>query len=208
MWQRFVPKEARFFDLFAAAASHSAQAAVAFRAMLDDLGAVESHAQKIKALEHQADAVTRQVIEVLHKNFITPIDRSYIHMLASRQDDILDYIDSAAERVYLYELKTAPPPCLALADLAVEGTALIQEAVGLLENLSNAERIMATCAKVGKMETAADQVLRQAVARLFHDEEDLRLVIKLKEIFEIQESVTDRCEDVADAIESIVLEHA
>jgi uncharacterized protein Yka (UPF0111/DUF47 family) len=145
---------------------------------------------------------------LLHKTFITPLDRDDIHSLIKTMDDILDFIDASAQRLYLYQVRTIPDDMKRMADITVESVELVRKAVQLLTNMKNAQDIVSICIEINQLENQADQVLRTAVARLFQDESDIKLMIKLKENYELLETVTDRCEDVANVIESIVLEYA
>jgi predicted phosphate transport protein (TIGR00153 family) len=208
MFARFMPREERFFDLFKDIAEQTSIAAHEFKAMLGDLEHAESRAHTIKELEHRADSITHRTVELLHKTFITPLDREDIHTLISRMDDIMDFIEAASQRVFLYGITEAPPEALALTDICIQATDLIKKAVGDLDNLKNPEQIIRACVEINRLENEADYILRAGMAKLFREEEDVRKLIKLKEIFELLETVTDRCEDVANTIEGIVLEYA
>jgi uncharacterized protein len=147
-------------------------------------------------------------VELLHKTFITPLDRDDIHRLITRMDDILDYIEAASERMYLYDMKSVTPECEQLADLCLRSVENLAECVAHLENLKEPGHIIKHCIEVNRLENEADHILRGAIARLFREESDLKSLIKMKEIYELLETVTDRCEDVANTIEGIVLEYA
>jgi predicted phosphate transport protein (TIGR00153 family) len=208
MFGRLLPREEKFFDLFRQAADLIVDGAKEFRAMLSDLKDIETRAKNIKNIEHRADEVTHRTVELLHKTFITPLDREDIHQLISRMDDILDHIEAASERMYLYDIRVAPPEAIALADICIKSAEDIRHAVNHLENLKNPAEIIKHCVEVNRLENEADHILRSAMAKLFRDEPDTRQLIKLKEIFELLETVTDRCEDVANIVEGIVLEYA
>lgn len=179
-----------------------------FQRMLEYPNEMESRARQIKELENKADDVTHRTMLLLHRTFITPLDREDIHLLIKTMDDILDFIDASAQRLYLYEVRRIPPEMVKLADLTVESVELVRKAVQLLTNLKNGSDLLKICVEINKLENQADHILRTAVAQLFREENDLKLLIKLKEIYELLETVTDRCEDVANVIESIVLEYA
>ncbi len=208
MLRRFIPREGKFFELFEASAEQSVKGAKAFRAMLDDLGNAESHARELKEIEHTCDEITHMTIELLRKTFITPLDRDAIHQLISNMDDIIDNIEDAALRVYQYDLKEATSETKALADICVRSAECIERAVKRLHDLSFTGGIIQECVEINRLENNADNVLSTAKAKLFKEEEDTRQLIKLKEIYELLESVTDCCEDVANIIEGIVLEHS
>ncbi|MBI4703870.1 MAG: DUF47 domain-containing protein [Deltaproteobacteria bacterium] len=208
MLRSLIPREGKFFELFRQSAEQSVKAAHAFRAMLDDLPQAERHAREIKDIEHAGDEITHRTVELLHKTFITPLDRDDIHQLISRMDDILDRLEGASSRVHLYELREATAECKALADICIKSTECIQRAVNRLEDLTFTSGIIQDCVEVNRLENEADAILRTAKTKLFRDEPDTRQLIKLKEIYEFLESLTDRCEDVANIIEGIVLEYA
>jgi predicted phosphate transport protein (TIGR00153 family) len=208
MFGSLVPREGKFFDLFRASSEQIVLGAHAFRAMLDDLSHAESRAREIKAIEHKGDEVAHMTVELLHKTFITPLDREDIHQLICRLDDILDFIDGASLRIHQYDIQSAPPELKALADIAVKSCECVKRAVDKLHDLTFTSGIIQECVEINRLENEADHVLRAAKAKLFKEEPDTRTVIKLKEIFEFLESVTDRCEDVANVIEGIVLEYA
>ena len=203
-----MPREERFFNFFSQSADLILTSAQEFRLMLSDLSKAEEKAHRIKELEHQCDNITHQTVEALHKTFITPLDREDIHNLICKLDDVLDFIDAAATRLHLYELKTVPQEAFELADVCIQSAQSIKEAVNLLSDLKNPQLIKKHCIEVNRLENKADQILRASIAKLFKSEPDLRLVIQLKEILEILETVTDRCEDVANIIDGIVLEYS
>lgn len=202
------PQEKRFFELFEAIASCIIQASEEFAAMLDDLSHAESRAKAIKDIEHKADELTHQTIELLHKVFITPIDREDIHNLVSKLDDVVDFIDASSQRIALYGVTKIPDEGRNLARVCVQSGERVRSAVKGLSNLKQPESILKDCVEINRLENDADQILRIAIAKLFREESDTRTLIKLKEIYELLETVTDRCEDVANIIEGIVLEYA
>ncbi len=208
MFRRLIPREGKFFDLFKQSAALIVEGSKEFCELLNDLPNAESRTRKIKAIEHQADEVTHATVELLHTTFITPLDREDIHQLISRMDDILDFIEAASERILLYGITEAPPLAAELAKLCLLSAENIQQAINELENLKNRSEIIRHCVEINRLENEADQVLRMAMAKLFKEETDTRQLIKYKEIYEILETVTDRCEDVANIVEGIVLEYS
>lgn len=208
MLKSFIPHEGRFFDLFQASADEITSGMDAFRKMLNDLPNRERYAKTIEDHEHKADEITHTTVELLHKTFITPLDRDHIHELITRLDDILDLINAAAQRINLYEVTEVPKEVLELADVCFKSTELIQKSVNGLSDLKRPAELMKACVELNRFENEADQILRVAVAKLFREETDFKSLIKNKEICELLESVTDRCEDVANIIEGIVLEYA
>jgi len=208
MFARLMPHEGRFFTYFAEHAALILQGAIELKAMMDDMGETENRARNIKTLENKADTVTHQTIQLLHTTFITPIDRDEIHRLITKMDDILDLMEDVSQSVFLYDIHRIPDEAKRLADICVACATDVKGAVELLGNMGNAEKIMKICADIDRHETNADKVLRAAMAKLFRSEPDTRELIKLKEIYEHLETVTDKCEDVANIIEGIVLENS
>lgn len=208
MFKSLFPREEKFFDLFQKSADLGVECAKEFQNMLSDLQNIESRSRNIKAIESKADEVTHHTIELLHKTFITPLDREDIYQLISQMDDILDFVEAASERMYLFGLNTTTPEMVALAAICVKSTEAIKKAVYELHDMKNSKDIILHCVEVNRLENEADHVLRAAIAKLFRDEPDTRQLIKFKEIYELLETVTDRCEDVANVIEGIVLDYA
>ncbi len=208
MFGGFLPKEGKFFDLFKGLSTHITEAAIEFRELLAHLDESEKRVRNIKDIEHKGDEITHSTMDLLHETFITPLDREDIHKLVSTLDDVLDFIDAAAQRIFLYEIRHMPNEGRELAEICVQSAQKVQAAVGALDNLKNPEAIKKICVEINRLENEADHILRAAVAKLFREENDIKQLIKLKEIYEILETVTDLCEDVANIIEGIVLEYA
>ena len=209
MFGRFLPRETVFFDLFDKHAALSVLAACEFLTLVSselDTSAI-THYNRIKELEHNADIITHQCVEALHKTFITPIDRDEIHRLIARMDDIIDYIEAAADRMCLYKMKVATPEIKELANILLRAMQETERAIKGLRNLSNAKAIRQSCVIINNLENSADTVLRNAIVRLFEDEPETRTVIKWKEIYEDLENAIDRCEDVSNIIEGVILEY-
>ena len=208
MLGRFLPKEYGFFENFNQMASLCIDACNDFLELLNHPGQFEKYAQKIKATEQHADEVAHHTLALLHKTFITPFDRDDIVHLVKRLDDILDFLDGAAQRLVSYELHDVPPEMKQLLDTTLDSVVCVQKAVSALNDMKHSDMIMKMVVEINRLENVGDQIFRTAVSRLFRDEQDLRKVIKLKEIFELLETATDRCEDVSNVLETIVLEYA
>ena len=208
MFARLMPTEGRFFEMFNEHAGYIVQGSHELAALMARGDDIQNRAYRIESVEKLADKVTHGVIELLHKTFITPLDRDEIHQLITRMDDILDLMEDAAQSVFLYDVKTIPPEAARLADLCVLCSEQVKIAVGLLSNMENAKAILVACDEIDLLESNADHVMRSAIATLFRDEADVKQIIKLRSIFELLETVTDRCEDVANIIEGIVLENS
>jgi predicted phosphate transport protein (TIGR00153 family) len=203
-----LPKEYSFFDFFEDHASKCVEGAHLLRELMGDVGRAESLVPRIKDVEHEGDKITHQTVGTLHKTFITPIDREEIHHLISGMDDILDCIDAASQRILLYEIKEVTPESRELCDVLVKATDQVKEAVAGLRRLKHPAEILKLCVEINRLENEADTTLRKGMARLFKESKDPIHVIKWKDIYELLEEATDRCEDVANIIEGVVLEHA
>ncbi len=208
MFGRLMPTEGKFFDLFNEHADLCVKGAKEMVALMTNFDDLEIRVHAIEAIEKQADKVTHQTIDLLHKTFITPIDRDDIHQLITRMDDILDLLEDAGQTISLYDIKAITPEAKRLAELCLACAEKVSSAVRLLHNMDNSQEILAMCAEIDRLESDADHVMRAAMSKLFRDEPDVRNLIKLKAIYEILETVTDRCEDVANIIEGILVENA
>ena len=208
MLGRLMPREGKFFDLFNAHAERIVEGSRELAAMLGTFTELEAHAQRIDTAERAADKITHETIALLHKTFITPFDRDQIHQLITTMDDILDLIQDVAESIALYDLRRITPEAKQLAEICQMCCERVKTAVGLLTNIKHPEAILKCCEEIDRLESDADRVMRAAMSKLFRDEPDVKQLIKLRTIYELLETVTDRCEDVANIIEGIVLENS
>ena len=208
MFSRLMPREGRFFDLFNAHATQIVEGGRALVLLFTDFEAAAVHAARIDVAEHSADKITHETIALLHKTFITPIDRDQIHQLITNMDDILDLIQDTAESIVLYDIRRTSPEAQQLAQICQMTCERVKTAVGLLSNLRDPEAILKTCEEIDRLESDADRVMRSAMSRLFRVEPDVKQLIKLRSIYELLELITDRCEDGANIVEGIVLEHS
>ena len=208
MLSRLLPKKTEFFGLFSKHAGLCVEGAALLRDLLRDPSDAEAGYQRIHAVEHQADRVCQETMEMLHSSFITPIDRSDIHLLSSRIDDIMDHIEATAQRIWLYEIERPTPEMLEMSENVVRATEAMKAAVDGLGGRVAPEKMRALCVSVKTVEKENDRALRRATARLFKEELDARALIKWKEIYEDVEGAVDRCEDVANVIEGVVLENS
>lgn len=206
-----VPREGKFFEYFNQHASRAAEASNELTLLLSEYSATASRAtriDRINDLEHEADRITHDTAALLHTIFVTPLDRDDIHRIISRMDDVLDLMQDAAESLLLYDVQTVTVHAVELAQLLQNGCERMQAAVALLNNMKNAPEILKLCREIDTMESRADRVMRNAISTLFREEADIRQVIKLKAVYELLEAATDRCQDVADVIESVILQNA
>ena len=203
-----MPTEGKFFDLFNQHADLCVKGSKEMVALMTNFVDLEIRVHAIEAIEKEADKVTYNTIELLHKTFITPLDRDDIHKLITRMDDILDLLEDAGQTISLYDIREITPEAKRLAELCLACAEKVKAAVALLHNMDNSREILAICEEIDRLESDADHVMRAAMSKLFRDEPDVRNLIKLKAIYEILETVTDRCEDVANIIEGIIVENA
>jgi hypothetical protein len=171
----------------------------------------EKYAAEVDTAERAADKVTAEVHRLLHRTFITPIDREQIHSLINRMDDIADLLQDSSEVMSLYNVQNVGEDVVRLSEISVKCCERVQHAVSLLPRLKDpevSEAALKTCEEIDRLESDADRVMRSAMSRLFRDEIDTRELIKLKAIYEHLETISDRCEDVANLIEGIVLENS
>jgi predicted phosphate transport protein (TIGR00153 family) len=203
---RLLPRDEKFFDLFEQQAGHIVSAARVLAELTLDYAAAEDRARHIKDLEHAGDTLTHEVVRRLNTTFVTPIDREDIYALASRLDDVLDLIDAVADRLVLYRIGKPTHGCVAMAGIIVKAAEETDRAVRCLRTLSPFYHKHAV--EVNRLENEADRLLRDELAALFEQETNPIAVIKWKELYETMEAVTDRCEDVVNVIEGIVLKMA
>ncbi|HEU4459365.1 MAG TPA: DUF47 domain-containing protein [Methylibium sp.] len=211
---KLLPRDGNFFELFDQHARYIVEGARAFLALIDgydDPAERERHAAAVIAAEQRADKITHEVNRLLHKTFITPLDREQIHSLINAMDDVLDLLQDTTETMSLYDVRRMTEETRQLGQLSARCCERVQHAVSLLPKLKDASTVDAalkTCEEIDHLESDADRVMRAAMSRLFREEPDVRELIKLKAVYEMLESITDRCEDVANLIEGIVLENS
>ena len=208
MFGRFMPTEGKFFELFNAHAKHIVAGGRELELLIDNLADAEIHKQNVQTAEKAADKLTHEAIDLLHKTFITPLDRDEIHKLITTMDDILDLMEDVSLTISLYDVTNVTDESRQLASICVACCEEVRKAVALLSDMNNGRQILTIAQEIDRLESEADRVMRAAMAKLFRTENDIKLLIKLKAIYEQLESVTDRCEDVANIIEGIVLENA
>ena len=215
MFGKLLPREGNFFEMFDEHGRLIAAGARSFMELIHnyaDATLREKYAAEVDAAERAADKITAEVNRALHKTFITPIDREQIHGLINALDDVLDLLQDSAETLSLYDVKQMTDDVIRLGDLSVRCCERVQHAVSLLARISEAsvaDAALKTCEEIDRLESDADRVMRSAISRLFRDEKvDTRELIKLKAVYEHLESITDRCEDVANLIEGVVLENS
>ena len=202
---QLIPRDEKFYGLFSQQAENLQKAAKLLVALFDNFQDVEKQVAEIKFLEHQGDQITHNLMRKLNGTFITPFDREDIHALGSALDDVLDLVEAAATRFITYKIKKVTPGAQRLAKVILHGTEIIVSAVGQLNHPQN---MLQYCEQLTLLEEEADHIKGECIARLFEDSTDPIEVIKWKEIYEVLEASTDKQEDVADVLESVVLKAA
>ena len=211
---KLLPREGNFFEMFNQHAGHIVEAVRAFSKLVSnysDLHLRQKYNQDVDNAERAADRVTHDVNKAIHITFITPIDREQIHSLINTMDDVADLIQDSAETMALYDVRHMTDEITRLTDVSVKCCERVQDAVKMLARIAEpsvAEAALKTCEEIDQLESDADRIMRAAMSKLFREEPDVREVIKLKAIYELLETITDKCEDVANIIEGIVLENS
>jgi uncharacterized protein len=199
-------RERRFYELFDRQAANVVAASRLLRdALAGESAAMPGHQAAIKDLEHAGDELTHEIIQTLHRTFITPFEREDIYALSSGLDDVLDYIDEIAETIILYGITDISPAANSMAELIVEASIQIQGAVSKLESKSG---VSEHGIEVHRIENVGDTESRRAIGDLFSGGYDAVTIIKLKDFYTLLEDSLDRCEDVANVIEGIIIKNA
>jgi predicted phosphate transport protein (TIGR00153 family) len=204
---RLLPKEEKFFDQFDVASEKMIRGIRLLKEMMRDLSNAEEKSRQIKDVEHEADHITHETVSSLHKTFITPIDRESIYALITRMDDVLDLIDSTSERVLLYKIKTSTPESMALIEVLEKAIEQVAKGINGLRDLKNSGSILNICIEINRLENEGDRTFRNALSVLFSSSYDPIEIIKWKDVYETLEEAIDRCEDVANVLEGIVVEN-
>lgn len=202
---RLIPKDTKFFQLFAELSTAMNEGARLLQSILQDPHDLEKRVEEMQAIEHRGDKATHAIITKLNQTFITPFDREDIHRLASSLDDVLDYVNSAATRLVMYKIVAPPAASAELAGLIVLQTEELARGVSMLEKNNG---VLKHCDEVNRLEDQADQISQRAIAGLFEREKDPIQLIKMKELYEVLETATDKAEDAANVLEAIVLKSA
>ncbi len=202
---RFIPREERFFDDFVALAEQIRKGAGLLEEMLAPERPIWDKADEIKEVEHKCDFITHEVIQRLHRTFVTPLDREDIHTLARTLDDVMDAIDASAAVVRLYQIDRVRPDARELAHLVALSA---EQVVIAMKALERRHGVAEPAVEINRLENEADRAHQNAVRRLFEEEQNPVTIIKWKEILDFLEAATDRCEDVANVLEGVVVKHA
>jgi len=204
----FMPREEKFFGLFEDSAHNMVKTAQKLKELIDNWEDVEGKVNEITELEHAGDAITHQIMERLHRTFVTPFDREDIALLSHSLDDVTDFIQAAADAMLIYKVDRPGQRVKELADTIVQSAIEVEKAMPKLRRPSESKQILEGCVEINRLENVADRIFRSAIGELFNDTADITKIIKWREIYEHMESATDRCEDVANVIEGVALKHA
>ena len=204
-----MPRDDKFFDLFEVSAKNMVRAAESLKDMIYSWECFDEKLEEMTKIEHQGDTITHEIMFQLNRSFITPFDREDIGLLAHSLDDVTDLIQSAADTMVLYKVKTPGKRARELADIIVQITTEVENVMpSLRRHNANLEKILNSCVEINRLENVADTIYRTALTELFDDDSDIADIIKWREIYEHMESATDMCEDVANVLESVALKHA
>lgn len=200
-----IPRKTHFFEMFADVANNLIEGARLLKAILEQMKDVESRVEQLNTIEHRGDEMTHNILTTLNQTFITPFDREDIHKLASSLDDVLDFVHAAGERLVMYKITEVTPSAPQLADCVVRQCEQLCLAVAHLEKKNN---VLQYCVEINRLENEADRISRSALAQLFESETNPITLIKKKELYEVLETATDKAEDAANVIESVVVKSA
>jgi predicted phosphate transport protein (TIGR00153 family) len=199
---RLIPKEEKFFDLLEASARNLLEGAGALKDLVHNYTDVDRKVKNIKEIEHKGDTIIHETIDKLNKTFITPIDREDIHILASELDDVLDAIEGISSRLLYFRIEKPTPECVRLVDIVYQAVKQIERAISNLDHFDNLHQF---CVEINRLENEADQISQEMVGQLLDREPNWRVAIKWKEIYGRLETAADHCENIANAIESVVV---
>ncbi len=208
--QRLLPRDEKFFTMLEESTSNLLIGSDLLKKLASSRNSAQQKklVEEIKEIEHRGDTITHRIFSELNATFVTPLDREDIHLLASALDDILDHIDGSAQRLVLYSIKKFPPAMIRLCDVLHLSIDELHRGIGLMRDLHNTDRLEEVFQRVNQYENDADTIFDQAVADLFRKEKNPITIIKLKEVYVGLETATDKCEDVTNVLEGIVIKHA
>ncbi len=208
MLKRFMLRENNFFRLFNEAISQLVQVSELFQKMIENLGHHQEYFQELSTTEQKGDATTKAAFSLLHKTFITPFDRYDIHRLVSKLDQTVDSIHLTSVYLQVHEIEVVPPEMLILANLSIRSSKMLQAAIGQLNSLQHSAEILKCCDAVSDTEDTAQELLATALARLFKEENDIKYLMKINEIYKNMKKVMEGYQELANIIRTIVLEYA
>ncbi|MBI4302650.1 MAG: DUF47 domain-containing protein [Chloroflexi bacterium] len=202
------PQEQKFYEFFEQGAANLVTASDLLAELVNNWENVEDKVQQIIECEHEGDSITHQIMDQLHRTFVTPIDREDITALAHSLDDVMDFIEGAARTMSIYKVSSPTLAAQELAAIIVNAAKEVHKALSCLHQRRQLKKILSNCIELNRLENEADEVLRTGLGRLFDDSANIVDIIKWREIYEQMESATDRCEDIANVLEGIILKNA
>lgn len=203
-----IPKEEKFFEFFEAQAAHNVEAATVFKDLIQNWSLESPSFSRLQDIEHEADISTHEIYDKLNRTFVTPFDREDIRELAGELDDIVDLIQSISSRMQLYHVENMTEDIKSMSDILLHSTENVRKAIAELKNPEKTRRVLDYCIEINRLENAGDRALEVALGKLFLGKPDPLEVIKWKEIYESAEAAIDKCEDVANTIETILVKHS
>jgi len=204
---KLFPKDTDFFEIFDKASLNLTKAATLLVALMENFDNIEARVKEIYEVEQEGDILTHDIMKKLNKTFITPIDREDLHALASRLDDVLDLIWAAVDRLSVFKVKESTKEAISMSKDLLATVEMIHKAIKKLKE-KDYSYVQEYCIEINRLENRIDRDFRDALGRLFDEFKDPILIIKWKEIYEHLEDASDKSEDVANTLESIVLKHA
>lgn len=204
----FIPKDEGFFDILEEASENVVKGAKAFRELVSHWSLNSELIPQIREIEHEGDRMTHEVIDRLNRTFITPIDREDIHGLAKELDDVIDIIQATMDRMQLYRIETSSPVLLQMVEVLLRSTEVVDKAIKSLRDMKHTRRTLDFCIEVNRLENEADAIFKTALGELFSEKRDVLDIIRWKEVYEAAEFANDKCEDIANIIEGIIVKNA
>jgi predicted phosphate transport protein (TIGR00153 family) len=202
-----MPQEQKFFELFEESARNVVKAAQKLKELVDNWDNVKVRVNEITELEHAGDAIAHEIMNQLHRSFVTPLDREDIALLAHSLDDVIDFIEAAADAMLIYKVDKPGQRAKELADIIVQSALELEKVMPLLRHQPQLPEVFKQCIEINRLENLADDIYRSAIGELFDNTTDIKDVIKWREIYEHMETATDRGEDAANVLEGVALKH-
>jgi predicted phosphate transport protein (TIGR00153 family) len=204
----FFPKDEGFFDILEEASENVVKGAKAFRELVSHWSLDSELIPQIREIEHEGDRMTHEVIDRLNRTFITPIDREDIHGLAKELDDVIDIIQATMDRMQLYRIETSSPILVQMVEVLLKSTEVVDKAIKSLRDMKHTRRTLDFCIEVNRLENEGDAIFKTALGELFSEKRDVLDIIRWKEVYEAAEFANDKCEDIANIIEGIIVKNA
>jgi hypothetical protein len=203
-----MPREEKFSELFEKSARNMVKAAQRLKELMDNWDNIGARVSEITELEHEGDTITHQILEQLHRTYVTAFDREDIALLADALDDVVDRIRDAADAMFMYKVDRPSQNARELSAVLVQVATEVERAIPQLRHRAELGQILERCVEINRLENMGDRIFLTAMAELFDDTADIAEIIKWREIYEHLENATDRCEDVANVLEGVALKHA